>query len=171
MASHHQRARSGHAHAWERIIVRTSNTLRLASLVGALVVAATPAPAVALQAVATVSPIALVDSARAVDETRLAPRTAWSGVFRVQLLLGSQQAGAPAAIVVERVLAAPSGFMMVDTRSVPLGDIRVDGDLLRARVTTGQGEGVLQLRVTGDAVSGTLKVGKQTWDVVGQRSA
>jgi hypothetical protein len=173
MASHHQRARPGHAIEWERIIVRTSNTLRLASLVGALVVAVAPAPAVALQAVTTVSPVALVDSARTatVDETHLAPRTAWSGVFRVQLSLGSREAGAPAAIVIERVLAGPSGFMVVDSRTVSLSEIRVEGDLLRARVTTGDGVGTLMLRVSGDAVSGTLKVGKQTWDVIGQRSA
>ena len=171
MASHHQRARPGHAIEWERIIVRTSNTLRLASLVGALVVAAAPAPAVALQAVTTVSPVALADSARTVDETHLAPRTAWSGVFRVQLSLGRREVGAPAAIVVERVLAGPSGFMVVDSRTVSLSDIRVDGDMLRARVTTGDGVGTLMLRVSGDAVSGTLKVGRQTWDVVGERSA
>lgn len=151
--------------------MRTSNTLRLASLVGALVVAVAPAPAVALQAVTTVSPVALIDSARTVDETHLAPRTAWSGVFRVQLSLGTREIGAPAAIVIERVLAGPSGFMVVDARTVSLSNIRVEGDVLRARVTTGDGVGVLTLRVTGDTVSGTMKVGKQTWDVVGERSA
>ena len=151
-------------------MVRTSNTLRLASLIGALVVAVAPAPAVALQAVTTVSPVALVDSARTVDDTHLAPRTAWSGVFRVQLSLGTKDA-APAALVVERVLEGLSGFMLVDTRSASLTAIRVEGDMLRARVATAQGNGELTLRIVGDAVSGTLKVGKQTWEVVGQRSA
>ena len=153
-------------------MVRTSNTLRLASLIGALVVAVAPAPAAALQAVTTVSPVALADSVRTADDntTHLAPRTAWSGVFRVQLSLGTKDA-APAALVVERVLEGLSGFMLVDTRSASLSGIRVEGDMLRARVSTAQGNGELTLRIVGDAVSGTLKVGKQTWEVVGQRSA
>jgi hypothetical protein len=151
--------------------VRTSNTLRLASLIGALVVAVAPAPADALQAVATTSPVALVDSARTTDAPRTAaPRSAWNGVFRVQLSLGTKDA-APAALVVERVMDELSGFMLVDTRSASLTGIRIEGDVFRARVTTAQGNGELTLRIVGDAVSGTLKVGKQIWDVVGQRSA
>jgi hypothetical protein len=160
----------------ERITVRTSITSRLASLAGAIVLAAAPATAVALQiapaaAAPTASTVALVDSARTTESAGLvSPSVAWSGVFRVQMALGTKSA-APAALIIERAMEGLSGFMLVDTHSVSLSGVRIEGNVLRARVPTASGDGDLTLRIIGDSVSGTLKVGKQTWEVSGQRSA
>jgi hypothetical protein len=150
---------------WERIIVRTSISSRWAPLVGALVLAA--APALALP---RASSLDTADSSRAqaVSSTAVTP-SAWSGVFRVQFALGGRNA-APAAIVVERAGDGLSGFMLVDERGAPLSGIRVDGDVLHARVATAQGSGELTLRIANGEVTGTLKVGKQSWDVTGQRT-
>jgi hypothetical protein len=150
----------------ERIIVHTSLTARLTPLVGMLALAA--APALALPRVSSPVP---ADSSHAQAVLSTTPSAfMWSGVYRVHLALGGRDA-APAALVVEREPAGLSGFMLVDERGAPLSAVRVEGDVLRARITTAQGTGELTLRITGDVVTGTLKVGKQRWDVSGQRTA
>jgi hypothetical protein len=150
----------------ERIIVHTSLTARLTPLVGMLALAA--APALALPRVSSPVP---ADSSHAQAVLSTTPSAfMWSGVYRVHIALGGRDA-APAALVVEREPAGLSGFMLVDERGAPLSAVRVEGDVLRARITTAQGTGELTLRITGDVVTGTLKVGKQRWDVSGQRTA
>lgn len=134
--------------------MRSITTFALASIVGLVSAAPTPANAITPTRVAITPAYA----------------SAWSGVFRVQFALEGRDA-APAALVVERTTAGASAFMLVDERGLPLGKLRIDGDVLHAVLTSEHGTGELTLHITGDQVIGTYRVGKQRWDVSGQRSA
>lgn len=143
--------------------MRATIPLALASIVGLVAVTAAPARA----RPTTHAPVAL-HAAHAAHAARTTPAP-WSGVFRVQFALAGRHT-APAALVVERPADGLSGFILVDEKGLPLGNLRIDGDVLRARLTTEHGTGDLTLRITGTDVAGTFTVGKQRWDVTGQRT-
>ena len=138
--------------------MRTSIASRLAPALGALALFA--APVYALQS-RLVTPPAVVTVASL-------PATSWSGVYRVQL---AGKNAAPAAIIVERTFDGFSAMMLIDEHGTPLTKLRVDGDSLTGRVQTQSGDGVLKLRIDGETITGTLTVGREKWDVTGQRTA
>ena len=147
--------------------MRTVTITRLAPLLGALALALAAAPANARAADTT---FVTTSTGTVVPAAAAVANGVWTGVFRVHLALAGKDA-APAAIVFERAFDAPSGFMLVDSRGAPLSAIRIDGDVLRARVATANGVGDLTLRLDGGVLTGTLQVGRQRWDVSGQKTA
>jgi hypothetical protein len=138
--------------------VRTSSIVsRVIPLVGAIALAATSALAQS-HAMPPSNTMAIA----------AAPAVSWSGVYRVQL---EGKNSAPAAIVVERTQEGLAAIMLIDEHGTPLSRLKIDGDSLSARVATGTGEGILSLRIDGQQITGTLKVGKEKWNITGQRTA
>ena len=95
---------------------------------------------------------------------------AWVGVYRVSLTKGQQTI--PLRVVMERVGVSLDGTVMVGTTTSALANVRSsEQGELRAVMLTSEGQGELVLRATATGIVGTLKIGKQTWAVTGERSA
>jgi len=145
-------------------ITRTlrTTTRQLVGLAGALAVSAASAHALARPLPMKTATRAAVGAAASTS----APR----GVFRLALD-GGTAGRAPATIIIERVGDQVEATLLMDERITTLDHVRVDGDRVTADVQTSSGRARVSLVVDGDAVTGTLTVGKQTYTVTGTRSA
>ena len=93
----------------------------------------------------------------------------WSGVYRIDVAKGDEVL--PMRVVVERVGSSLDGTVLLGGTASALANVRFDNGELRATMVTSTGKGELVLRQTEAGVTGTLKVGKTTWSVTGERSA
>ena len=93
----------------------------------------------------------------------------WTGVYRVEARSGGE--AVPMRVIVERAGDRLDAMVLIDNRASALDRVSGDEDELRAVLTTSEGRGELVLRPTATGVTGTLKVGKTTWKVAGERSA
>ena len=93
----------------------------------------------------------------------------WTGVYRVEARNGGE--AVPMRVIVERAGDRLDAMVLIDNRASALDRVSGDEDELRAVLSTSEGRGELVLRPTATGVTGTLKVGKTTWKVAGERSA
>lgn len=93
----------------------------------------------------------------------------WTGVYRVEARNGGE--AVPMRVIVERAGDRLDAMVLIDNRASALDRVSGDEDELRAVLVTSEGRGQLVLRPTATGVTGTLKVGKTTWKVAGERSA
>jgi hypothetical protein len=126
-----------------------------------LALAAAAAPAAA-QTSFTPAPTASV-------ATTPAAAAAWAGVFRIDVAKGDEVL--PMRVVVERAGAGLDGTVLLGGTASALANVRFEAGELRATMVTSSGKGELVLRQTETGVTGTLKIGKTTWSVSGERSA
>jgi hypothetical protein len=93
----------------------------------------------------------------------------WVGVYR---LMFNEPSGAmlDARVIVEPAGSRITGMLIVDQHASGITAIRADGDALRAQIVAQEGRGELVLRNSGEAITGTLTIGKRVWQVSGQRA-
>lgn len=91
------------------------------------------------------------------------------GVYRIALDNGRETVHA--RVVMERVGGALEGTVLVEATASALIQLRSENGEIRANMLTSDGRGELVLRPTDGGVAGSLKVGKTTWSISGQRSA
>ena len=91
------------------------------------------------------------------------------GVYRIALDNGRETVHA--RVVMERVGDALEGTVLMEATASALIQVRSENGEIRANMLTSDGRGELVLRPTESGVSGSLKVGKITWSISGQRSA
>ena len=135
------------------------------SLALALGVAAFAAPAAAQTAFAT--PATATTATPALRPATSASER-WAGVFRVEARRDGESV--PMRIIVERTPGRLDGTVLIDNHASALDKVTGDEDELRAVMVTSEGRGELVLRPTATGVTGTLRVGKTTWKVAGERS-
>ena len=94
----------------------------------------------------------------------------WTGVYRIEARSGGE--AVPMRVIVERAASGSrlDATVLLDNRAAALDKVSGDEDELRAVMTTSAGRGELVLRPTATGVTGTLRVGKITWQVTGERS-
>ncbi|MDF1502846.1 hypothetical protein [Roseisolibacter sp. H3M3-2] len=129
------------------------------SLLAAAAVVAVAAPLAARAH----TPAAPADTAAATTAAK------WVGVYRVTI---AQKQG---DVLDARVLIEPNGqqlmgMLLVDQHASGITDVQVQGEALVATVVTAEGRGKLTLRTDEAGVSGTLQIGKRTWQVTGARA-
>ena len=131
---------------------------RAAFAFGLAVLAASARPAIAQPALAA-TPAAVVVS----TEPGIAP-----GVYRIALDNGRETVHA--RVVMERIDGALEGTVLIEATASALIQVRAENGEVRANMLTSDGRGELVLRQTDGGVAGSLKVGKMTWAISGQRS-
>jgi hypothetical protein len=142
--------------------MRLPATARTLALSLALAAAAAPAAA---QSSFTPTPAPSAAAAAASSAAAM-----WSGVYRIDVAKGDEVL--PMRVVVERMgPAGVDGTVLLGGTASALANVRLEGGELRATMVTSSGKGELVLRQTDAGVTGTLKVGKATWSVTGERSA
>ena len=129
-----------------------------------LALAAAAAP-IAAQSSFTPAPASCAAAAPALS----AAAAVWSGVYRIDVAKGDEVL--PMRVVVERVGSSLDGTVLLGGTASALANVRFDNGELRATMVTSSGKGELVLRLTEAGVTGSLKVGKTTWSVTGERSA
>jgi len=91
-----------------------------------------------------------------------------TGSYR--LTVASKHARKTADLVVEQTADGYVGYVLTNESETPLTNIAIQGDTLRAHVTTSAGDGELVLRITDAGITGTLKLPMKTLTVSGERA-
>ncbi|HZF67256.1 MAG TPA: hypothetical protein VEZ47_04380 [Gemmatirosa sp.] len=120
--------------------------------------------------------MAFAHDARDVREVRVASESTatqaaqdWGGVYRLVLTRGGDSM--PMRLVLERSGTTMEATIISAESASPLQNVRVEGGMLHADVTTSRGAAQLVLRDTGAGLEGTLVIGKRSWSVSGDRSS
>jgi hypothetical protein len=122
----------------------------------------------ALLAVAALTAPATATALTPHDSVRATARAA--GIYRLTLTAKNRPEKS-VHLVIREIAHGMDGVLLSDENESWLSAVRVDGDTLRATVSTSEGEGEIMLLVTDTLVSGTLTVGHQQIAIRGERSA
>lgn len=123
-----------------------------------------------ISAAAATPAAAQAPAAHAERNTVAAPAPRFqSVVYRLTLTRGSEVM--PMRVVLDRVGTALDAMLLISGSVSALANVEYEGGELRGDVQTSGGAGRLVLRESGDAITGTLTVGRAVWTITGERSA
>jgi hypothetical protein len=92
------------------------------------------------------------------------------GLYRITI---TGPRGAPSRhidIVLDEGTGQMAGYLVSDSSSSMLDDLRIEDGTLRATVMTSLGRGALSVKMFGDQLTGTLTIDKQVFSVQGVRA-
>ncbi len=94
-----------------------------------------------------------------------------TGLYNLTLVGVKTRAEQRVDLRLEQGLEGYSAVLLTDSQWVELEEVRLEGETLHARASTSAGRAELTLRVTLDGVSGTMRIGKHTITVKGERAS
>ena len=111
---------------------------------------------------------AIASTATATTAVRM--RAPLAGVYQIGMSSGTMVI--PARLIVESTTAGINAMILTTDGSISaLKDVVILGNTLQAKVLTDRGEQLLNVRISGEKVEGTLGAGAHSWSVTGSRTA